>query len=56
MCVSERMLCLCTCVDCVCVHMCMQQFIRAVVSIGVCPYVSATVNALASWCCVYVYD
>ena len=40
------------CVDCVCVYMCIQLFI----SIGVCPYVSAFVNACASWCCVYVCD
>ena len=63
-CVSECMLYLCTCVGCVCVHICMQQFICAILAIGVCvcvcvcvcPYVSATINTCASWCCVYVCD
>ena len=57
-CVSECMLCLCICVGCVCVYMRMQQFICAVVFIGVCvcPYMSATVNARVSWCCAYVCD
>ena len=44
------------CVDCVCVHMCMQLlYVQLCLLVCVYPYVSATVNACVSWCCVPVW-